>query len=97
MFVSDQEVEDAETEQIEGDADVSEVVETRQHANAETETANTAVTYCSASCKPTPTPIWTTLHESINIQATRLHHVPKLDHKTQDGNFVKFSPIFKIL
>jgi len=29
MFVSDQEVEDAETEQIKGDADVSEVVETR--------------------------------------------------------------------
>jgi len=31
---SNQEIEDAETEQIERDADVTKVVETRQHANA---------------------------------------------------------------
>jgi len=42
MFLySNQEVEDAETEQIECDTDVAEVVETRQHANTKTETQQT--------------------------------------------------------
>jgi len=44
---SNQEVEDAEPEQIERDADVTEVIETRQHSNTQTTTQHNSVQRCN--------------------------------------------------
>jgi len=59
---SNQKVEDAKTEQIERDADVTEVVETRQHANAK---AATQSAYSRSSTHQMPTQ----LHEFMKTDA----------------------------